>query len=190
MHGSVKHTYPNSATILNEKTRTLIRMDFQVRLIAAMNRAGVNGAELGRAIGISSQAISLVLSGRSKALTAENTAKAARFLSVDQHWLATGEGQITPATPEARGLTPEALSIARWFDRLTEPRERAQVETQVMGVILRALQRRDLPPSDGQDQGSEPGIPPAPDPPHAPTTPPKPEHSRSGKAGRPKPPQR
>ncbi len=38
-----------------------------------------------------------MLTGSSKALTAENTAKAARFLRVDWYWLATGEGEMEPA---------------------------------------------------------------------------------------------
>jgi transcriptional regulator with XRE-family HTH domain len=187
MSGSVKHTYRTSSIIFTRKTPTLVRMDFRERLTAAMKRANVNGAELGRAIGVTSQAISLILSGTSRALTAENTAKAARFLKVDHYWLATGEGHITtPPQGEALGITPEALSIAKWFDRLTDARDRARVETAVMAAILRALQERDLPPNGVPDGDSGPGTPPAPIPPRAPADPPTPARTHSGPDAPPK----
>jgi transcriptional regulator with XRE-family HTH domain len=187
---SVKHAYPLDSTILNFKTRTLVRMDFKGRLAAGMRHAGVSGAELSRALGISSQAVSLVLGGHSKALTAENTAKAARFLGVDLYWLATGEGQMTPLSAEqGTGLTPEALQIAKWFDRLQDPRDRAVAETAAMGAILERLQKHDLPPIDRPAPAVEAEEPPAPSRPPAPTPPPKPAKThrppaeRSGRKG-------
>lgn len=71
-------------------------------------------------------------------------------------------------------LTQEALLIARWFDRLTDPRDRAVAETGAMGVILRVLQRHDLPPIEPPEHDSEPGTPRAPAKPPAPTPRPKP----------------
>lgn len=43
-------------------------------------------------VGISVQAVGAQLSGKTKSMTAENLAKAAKFLNVNAHWLATGEG--------------------------------------------------------------------------------------------------
>jgi transcriptional regulator with XRE-family HTH domain len=76
---------------------------------------------LALAIGATTQAISQVLSGSTKALTAENTARAARFLQVDAYWLATGEGAPHPF------LSDEAIGLARRYEALTpEQREKWQ----------------------------------------------------------------
>jgi SOS-response transcriptional repressor LexA len=48
--------------------------------------------EVAKALGISPQALGLVLRGTTKSLTAENNAAAADYLDVDPTWLATGEG--------------------------------------------------------------------------------------------------
>lgn len=71
-------------------------MDFKERLAAAIAARDSSQAALARGIGVSVQAISMAISGATKALTAENTAKVARHLRVDFHWLATGEGQMDP----------------------------------------------------------------------------------------------
>jgi len=65
------------------------------RLEHAMRLAGRSRKELCSAVGVTLQALGQVLSGKTKALTSENSAKAARFLRVDHYWLATGEGQMT-----------------------------------------------------------------------------------------------
>lgn len=62
------------------------------RLEEALKLAGRERKELCAAIGITLQALGQVISGKTKALTAENSARAARFLQVDHFWLATGEG--------------------------------------------------------------------------------------------------
>lgn len=74
------------------------------RLRLAMRMAGLpergGPAILARAMGISPQAIAQVLAGRaggSRALTAYNTAKVAKYLKVDWFWLATGEGEPRPS---------------------------------------------------------------------------------------------
>lgn len=64
------------------------------RLEEALRWAKKDRAQLGAALQISVQAIGQVIAGKTKALTAENSAKAARFLNVDHYWLATGEGQM------------------------------------------------------------------------------------------------
>lgn len=66
------------------------------RLEHALRIAKRDRGELSAAIDISIQAIGQVIAGKTKALTAENSARAARFLNVDHFWLATGEGEPRP----------------------------------------------------------------------------------------------
>jgi hypothetical protein len=102
---------------------------------------------------------------------------------VQGHMIAAIEGRAEKA------LTPEALQIARWFDRLTDPRDRAVAETGAMGVILRVLQQHDLPPIDSLESDAGSGKQPALGQSPAPTLPPKPAKSqrpqvaRSGRRG-------
>ena len=70
--------------------------DFGSRLKLAMVEAKVSRKDLAAKLGISVQAIGMVISGQSKAFTAENNAKAAEFLGCRSMWLATGAGDIHP----------------------------------------------------------------------------------------------
>lgn len=72
---------------------------FTSRLNAAFFARGASRADLAAVlvgpdgkVGISVQAVGAQLSGKTKSMTAENLAKAAKFLNVNAHWLATGEG--------------------------------------------------------------------------------------------------
>lgn len=67
-------------------------MSYGERLKEALELAGKDRPALATALGISVQAIGQVIKGHTQAFTAENNAKAARFLKVDSYWLATGEG--------------------------------------------------------------------------------------------------
>lgn len=104
------------------------------RLDAALRKSGKDRAQLSRGISVSVQAIGQVIAGKTKALTAENSAKAARFLSVDHYWLATGEGEpvaqskVTP--PPIPGLT------AQDWESLPEP-DQKEVLTLLAGKIER-----------------------------------------------------
>lgn len=68
--------------------------------------------QVAEALGISQQALGLVLRGVSKSLTAENNTKAARLLGVNPDWLATGIGEPGDETsnvsagPDVRGSVP------------------------------------------------------------------------------------
>ena len=53
-------------------------------------------------IGISAAAVGQQLSGQTKQMTAENAARAARFLGVDFYWLCTGEGRMRPSAADHR----------------------------------------------------------------------------------------
>lgn len=100
-----------------------MRTTFSERLQRAMRLAGKNQAALAKELGISPQALSQVLSGQTKAMTAENTAKAAAALSVPTDWLATGEGEIeieptagplALRSPGARYLIAKGHPVQEW----------------------------------------------------------------------------
>lgn len=76
-------------------------VDYAERLAGAMKHSGASKTTLARAIGISYQAVKKVLDGGSHSLSAENNSKAARFLGVSSHWLATGDGQMLAAQAAA-----------------------------------------------------------------------------------------
>lgn len=105
--------------------RKLIAVNYGKRLAQAIELAKLPKdearAKVAKALGISVQAVGQVLTSTSetKALTAQNNARAARFLKVDPHWLATGEGVPRPDTPSA-----EALEFAKQFDALSEDEKR------------------------------------------------------------------
>jgi hypothetical protein len=90
------------------------------------------------------------------------------------------DGQTTRAYAEPAPLTPEALAIARWFDKLTSPADRAVAETECMGAILRLLQGRGPQPSDAPAQGDAGGTPSAPGRTSAPPSPPTPSKIQTG----------
>lgn len=69
-------------------------MKYGDRLKAALVYARKERKELALALEISVQAIGDAINGKTKAFTAENNAKAAAFLRVNPHWLATGEGDM------------------------------------------------------------------------------------------------
>lgn len=70
-------------------------VEYKDRLKVAMGKT-VTVQQLASAIGLSYQAIKKVVDGKSKALSAENNSKAARFLKVRADWLATGDGEMHP----------------------------------------------------------------------------------------------
>lgn len=71
------------------------------RLQTALDHARKTAAELARHLvrpdgqrGVSNSGVHQVLRGETKAHTAENCVRAARFLDVDPFWLATGQGSM------------------------------------------------------------------------------------------------
>ena len=64
---------------------------FGERLQEAITNAGRTRAEVASAIGCTVQAIGLCVTGNNASMSAENTARAARYLGCDVFWLATGE---------------------------------------------------------------------------------------------------
>lgn len=66
------------------------------RLTVAIARANLTKAELARRVGISAPSVNGWFTGKAKFLRGENLLAAAKALSVDEAWLATGKGQMEP----------------------------------------------------------------------------------------------
>lgn len=113
----LNHAFTNDASMLSRWALLSGPMTYGERLADAMERARLTGpdarARLAKHLGISVQAIGQVLQGKSKAFSAEVSARAARFLKVDHFWLATGEGE-----PQPLGPSEEALAFAARYDKL------------------------------------------------------------------------
>lgn len=81
--------------ILSTENKVLCKLSFVnygERLDYAIKLAKSSRAAVAEATGRSVQAIGQVIRGDTGALTAENSARAARALGVNHFWLATGEG--------------------------------------------------------------------------------------------------
>ncbi|WP_295541018.1 helix-turn-helix transcriptional regulator [uncultured Pseudacidovorax sp.] len=103
------------------------RLNYALQVLAKKDRK-----ELATAIGLSVQSIGQVITGVTKALTAENSSKAARFLRVDHHWLATGEGVARPKRP---GWPFTAFGSDEYFS--LDEAFRMEMEDRIAGAILR-----------------------------------------------------
>ena len=128
-------------------------MTYGERLHLAMEIAEKDRAALAAALGVSVQSIGQTITGNTNAHTAENCAKAAKFLRVDMYWLATGQGQPRTAEPplmaERMALSVEAVKHAAAFDKLSD-RQRRTWRTLLMTVRTAATDARveqSLPPS-------------------------------------------
>lgn len=104
------------------------------RLEEALRLAGCERKALCGAVGITLQALGQVISGKTKALTAENSARAARFLQVDHFWLATGEG-LARAGIDINPPPIPGLSLDDW-KVLPEP-DQKEVMTLLHGKVER-----------------------------------------------------
>jgi len=96
------------------------------RLNEALRLANRERQELADAIAVSVQAVGQVIAGKTKALTAENSERAARFLRVDPYWLATGEG-----TPDAK----PGATAAPWPFSMISPEQWAGLSDLQRGRI-------------------------------------------------------
>ncbi|WP_296228565.1 hypothetical protein [Ralstonia sp. UBA689] len=110
------------------------------RLQHALTIAKRTRQELAAALHISEQAIGQVLLGNTKALVAENSARAARFLGVDHFWLATGEGEPVASTSAPTTSWPfSRVNLVRVTQLPAE--ELAFVEAKLESEIERAEER-------------------------------------------------
>lgn len=129
-----------------------------------MELAKCSRKKLASALDVSPQAIGMVITGGGKTerkLSPENTAKAARLLKVDFEWLSTGEtAQLTNKLAEpldAPTLSPDALQIAKYFDKIPDGIEKVIVRQACMQAIIDALHEPDpthtLAPSQVEQRG-------------------------------------
>lgn len=121
-------------------------VDYWERISEAMGHAGVTPKQLQSSLGISYQAMKKLEDGKTKSLSAENNARAARFLGVNSHWLATGEERMLDikrdvatedSRPNAEAVTlAQALEvIADQLNTLTDER-RAQAAQRLQTLAL------------------------------------------------------
>lgn len=106
---------------------------FADRLARALEASGKSRGDLARvlrsskgSLGISDSAIGQLLDGSSKSMTAENCARAARFLEVNHYWLATGDGAMrdtySPSLPSFLTVSapaPPYLTQEEMLDQLS-----------------------------------------------------------------------
>ncbi len=107
------------------------RMTYGKRLQEALDLAEMGRGDLALALKVSVQSIGQTINGGTKAHTAENCARAAKFLQVDPFWLATGEGEARPAKVMAWPF--ETIPLAR-FGALTE-KQKGYVEGRLIAAI-------------------------------------------------------
>jgi transcriptional regulator with XRE-family HTH domain len=120
VHATLNHAFPTTASIVYAGLRKVPTMEFGDRLTKALAIANESRDGLAKALGISVQAISQVINGITKAMTAENTLRAARHLRVSAWWLATGEGSPQGVHVLRDTLSDEAVSYGVEFDAMTE----------------------------------------------------------------------
>lgn len=130
-------------------------MSYGKRLERALKLAGKERKELADNINVSVQAIGQVIVGKTAALTAENSARAAKFLKVDHHWLATGEGVAHPPIGAGTNLSQHAIVLAKHFDRLQVDENGVWAATyhDVTQLISRAIEK--IQPTEQPDSGQE-----------------------------------
>lgn len=108
-------------------------MDFASRLSKALAHSKKKRKALAAALGVSVQAIGQVLNGDTKAMSADNCARAARFLGIDGYWLATGDGDMTDG---------EEAELLAFFRQLNE-KGREHVLASARGMAAQEAMLRD-----------------------------------------------
>lgn len=110
-------------------------VEYKDRLTQALALARRSTKDLQEHLGVSYQAMKKLENGKTKAFSAENNARAARFLDVDAYWLATGEGQPRPLTP-----WPFPMILPSQYAQL-DADFRRQLENNVVGEWMRVQQQ-------------------------------------------------
>lgn len=94
---------------------------FGGRLAHAIELAKASRKGLATELKTSVQAIGQAISGKTIAMTAENSARTARYLSVDAFWLATGEGAPRPDRMNFEAsLSLQEAELVKAFRMLSE----------------------------------------------------------------------
>lgn len=114
-------------------------MNYGERLQDALHRAGRTRKQLAAALGVSPQAIGMVINGswgRERKLSAVNNEKAAAYLGISRLWLLTGENEPNQQPQKIAGVGLDALiDLLPKNDYLL----RAQVFAQASQLIITAV---------------------------------------------------
>ena len=114
-------------------------MNYGKRLQDALHRAGRTRKQLAAELGVSPQAIGMVLNGSSgmeRKLSAVNNEKAAAYLGISRLWLLTGEDEPDRQAQKIAGVGLDALiELLPQNDLLL----RAQVFAQASQLIITAV---------------------------------------------------
>jgi transcriptional regulator with XRE-family HTH domain len=114
-------------------------MNYGARLQDALNRAGRTRKQLAAAVGVSPQAIGMVINGVGgieRKLSAVNNEKAAAYLGISRLWLLTGENEPEQQPQKIAGVGLDALlELLPKNDYLL----RAQVFAQASQLIITAV---------------------------------------------------
>ena len=134
-------------------------VDYVERLELALKHAQVTPKDLQVHLGVSYQAMKKLMDGVSKSLSAENHARAARFLGVNSYWLATGEDSMTATSNYERATVDSVRLLARekmaeyqseWPFTLLTPadfkkmnqRQRDLIEAYARGLVDESLKNK------------------------------------------------
>ena len=114
-------------------------MNYGERLQDALNRAGRTRKQLAAALGVSPQAVGMVINGVGsieRKLSAVNNEKAAAYLGISRLWLLTGENEPDQKPQMIAGIGLDALiELLPENDYLL----RAQVFAQASQLIITAV---------------------------------------------------
>lgn len=114
-------------------------MNYGKRLQDALHRAGRTRKQLAAELGVSPQAVGMVLNGSSgmeRKLSAVNNEKAAAYLGISRLWLLTGEDEPDRQAQKIAGVGLDALiELLPQNDLLL----RAQVFAQASQLIITAV---------------------------------------------------
>lgn len=130
---TLNHSSGLSATIVHGQSLSCATMvSYSERLTQAMTAASVDKHHLAKHLGVSVQAVTKAMEGKSAALSAPNNSKAARYLGVDSDWLATGAGhQVSEQQWPFKKIT---LSDLHELEKLS-PGAIAHIETTALGLL-------------------------------------------------------
>lgn len=101
--------------------------DYGDRLNEALSDAKVSRKSLAGKLGISAQAVGMVINGKSGAFSAENHSLAASYLGYEALWLATGKGEKKVSNRNLDNhldLSPHELRLIDTFRSLPNDDER------------------------------------------------------------------
>lgn len=118
-------------------------MTYGTRLNLAIKARKSTRAKLAKELEITVQAVGLVINNKTNAFTADNSARAARFLRVNSHWLATGLGDMFDAAPVA-AKEPEGVTHTQAFRYFAAaiPRNLTETKKEQVDLLFKRLVRQ------------------------------------------------